>query len=109
MYLVSPGGPKLRKWYGAEEKLPSDGGEPGGEPEEEEDPNTDYVLVTDADSPSGELIVTQLILARRRVKVCVYSQVSNLYKYVHVFAWKDAMLPPAHYSIIRSYTISCPS
>lgn len=64
------GGPKLRKWYGQGER-PADGGglrhgadAPG--PGEELDANVprDAVLVTDADTPMGEFVVLQLILAR---------------------------------------------
>lgn len=62
-------GPKLRRWYGETEKLtfPKDGGEPPEE-EAEEDPDLDgtkeAVLVTDADTPLGELLVLQLVLSR---------------------------------------------
>jgi len=62
-------GPKLRKWYGAGERMPRDGD--GGEGEEEPGPpepeaagGGDGVLVTDADSATGELVLLQLILAR---------------------------------------------
>lgn len=64
------GGPKLRKWYGQGER-PADGGglrhgadAPG--PGEDLDANVprDAVLVTDADTPMGEFVVLQLILAR---------------------------------------------
>lgn len=72
------GGPKLRKWYGAEEELPRDGGvaakgAPGGEEDEGAggDAVRDAVLVTDADSETGQLIVLQLILKRRRVVALV--------------------------------------
>lgn len=63
------GGPKLRKWYG-EGDLPVDGGNPivSNMPEPEdiapEDIERDAVLVTEADSPTGEQVVLQLILAR---------------------------------------------
>ena len=63
------GGPKLRKWYG-EGELPADGGsaviEKMPEPEDiaPEDVKRDAILVTDADSPTGEQVVLQLILAR---------------------------------------------
>lgn len=62
------GGPKLRKWYG-EGELPVDGGDIVGklpEPEDiaPEDTETDAILVTDADSATGEQVVLQLILAR---------------------------------------------
>lgn len=67
-------GPKLRKWYGETDKmvLPKDGG-PANEPEPEggEDGPRDAILVTDADTPMGELIVLQLVLSRARTKVLV--------------------------------------
>ena len=61
------GGPKLRKWYGQGER-PTDGGgmqrkDTAPQEQEPEGPR-DAVLVTDADSPTGEFIVLQLILAR---------------------------------------------
>ncbi len=67
--VIFTGGPKLRKWYG-EGDLPVDGGNSivGNMPEPEdiapEDIERDAVLVTDADSPTGEQVVLQLILAR---------------------------------------------
>lgn len=63
------GGPKLRKWYG-EGDLPLDGGNtivknmPEPQDIAHEDIERDAVLVTDADSPTGEQVVLQLILAR---------------------------------------------
>ncbi|KAL0037538.1 hypothetical protein WJX77_001459 [Trebouxia sp. C0004] len=68
------GGPKLRKWYG-EGELPVDGGSSivSNMPEPEdiapEDVERDAVLVTEADSPTGEQIVLQLILARLPIKI----------------------------------------
>ncbi|PNW86750.1 hypothetical protein CHLRE_02g095133v5 [Chlamydomonas reinhardtii] len=64
-------GPKLRKWYGAGERL-TDGG-PEEEPEEPEEqaPTGDAVLVTDADGGVGEQVVLQLILARQELKLLV--------------------------------------
>ncbi len=62
-------GPKLRKWYGEGERGAAvaqprgPGGAPRGEPDA---PARTAVLVTDADSPTGEQIVLQLILARWR-------------------------------------------
>lgn len=63
------GGPKLRKWYGQGER-PTDGG--GGVPGQDPDPEPEAadaprkcVLVTDAESPTGQAVVLQLILARR--------------------------------------------
>lgn len=69
--LATPGGPKLRRWYGEGGRLPSDGGGlaegdgggGGGEEAEEEGPR-EAVLVTDADGGMGEQVVLQLILAR---------------------------------------------
>lgn len=65
---ATAGGPKLRKWYG-EGELPVDGGDIADkmpEPEDiaPEDIKTDAILVTDADSATGEQVVLQLILAR---------------------------------------------
>lgn len=64
-------GPKLRKWYGEGERLPSDGGgldllrSPDPEPEEDtEDDPKEAILVTNGNSPTGEQIVLQLILSR---------------------------------------------
>ena len=61
----------MRKWYGEGERLPRDGGGSledeagnGAQAEEEAPIVRDSVLVTDADSPMGELVVLQLILAR---------------------------------------------
>lgn len=71
------GGPKLRKWYGAPDQLPRDGGdsrrgEDKKEPlEEEEEGARDAVLVTDADSETGQLLVMELILKRMRVRALV--------------------------------------
>lgn len=68
------GGPKLRKWYG-EGDLPVDGGNSivSNMPEPEdiapENIERDAVLVTEADSPTGEQIVLQLILARLPIKI----------------------------------------
>jgi hypothetical protein len=62
-------GPKMRKWYGETEKLTlahDDGGSPedtGADHEQDEGPRN-AVLVTDADSPLGTLIVLQLVLSR---------------------------------------------
>lgn len=60
------GGPKLRKWYGQGER-PTDGGgiRPSSESEPQVDPDAprDSVLITDADSPTGDAAVLQLILA----------------------------------------------
>ena len=59
----------MRRWYGETEKLtfPKDGG-PTPEEEDDDDPDTDgsrdAILVTDADTPLGELLVLQLVLSR---------------------------------------------
>ncbi|CAI5524169.1 unnamed protein product [Closterium sp. Naga37s-1] len=72
-----PGGPKLRRWYGAADTLPRDGSDEDEEGEETEEEGEegegggDAVLVTDADSDTGQMVVLQLILARRRVRVLV--------------------------------------
>jgi hypothetical protein len=63
---ICTGGPKLRRWYGQGER-PTDGGgmQRGSEPAPQVDPDAprDSVLVTDADSPTGDAVVLQLILA----------------------------------------------
>eukprot|EP00884_Botryococcus_braunii_P017092 jgi/Botrbrau1/4066/Bobra.152_3s0022.1 len=70
-------GPKLRKWYGEGERLPTDGGLSEesvviAESEEEEDSGPhDAVLVTDGSSPTGEQVVLQLVSSRAVVKVLV--------------------------------------
>ena len=69
-YLLHAAGPKLRKWYGEGERMPRDGGnlgddlEPGGPLEERAVVPRTAVLVTNADSPTAEQVVLQLILAR---------------------------------------------
>ena len=67
--MVRAAGPKLRKWYGEGERMPMDGGEEdlADRPdisEPEEDGSKDAILVTDADSPTAEQVVLQLILSR---------------------------------------------
>ncbi|KAK9865755.1 hypothetical protein WJX84_010193 [Apatococcus fuscideae] len=73
------GGPKLRKWYGAPDRIPSE------VPVKELDPGADKlagelaeqtsiqdsILVADGDSPMGEQIILQLILARAKLKALV--------------------------------------
>lgn len=63
--LWCAGGPKLRKWYGQGERPTDGGGMRRSEPTSQIDPNApkDAVLVTDADSPTGDAVVLQLILA----------------------------------------------
>jgi len=77
---VAMAGPKLRKWYGQGERMIRDGGEEeGGEgrAQQEEDEEDGYegegdaILVLDADTPMGEQVVLQLILARAEVKALV--------------------------------------
>ncbi|RWR79531.1 hypothetical protein CKAN_00810700 [Cinnamomum micranthum f. kanehirae] len=66
------GGPKLRKWYGAPDLLPKDGGyleEEDESPEAEE--VRDAVLVTNGDSEMGQMVILSLILKRARVKALV--------------------------------------
>lgn len=76
--VVHTGGPKLRKWYG-EGDLPVDGGNSivSNMPEPEdiapENIERDAVLVTEADSPTGEQIVLQLILARYYTERSIWS------------------------------------
>ena len=68
---VIEGGPKLRRWYGAEKKVPREPGEAveeeAGEPEE--DGVTDAVLVTEADSALGEAVVFALLVAGVRIRL----------------------------------------
>ncbi|XP_078429458.1 NAD(P)-binding Rossmann-fold superfamily protein isoform X1 [Wolffia australiana] len=66
------GGPKLRKWYGAPDLLPIDG---GSEDEQDLDLETeeprDAILVTDGDSEIGQMVILALIVNRARVKALV--------------------------------------
>ncbi|XP_062211512.1 uncharacterized protein LOC133912675 isoform X2 [Phragmites australis] len=66
------GGPKLRRWYGAPDLLPKDG---GAESEEDESPDIeeprDAVLVTNGDSEIGQMVILALILKRTRIKALV--------------------------------------
>ncbi|CAM0873331.1 unnamed protein product [Alopecurus aequalis] len=67
------GGPKLRKWYGAPDLLPKDGGAEGEEdesPVDIEDPR-DAVLVTNGESEIGQMVMLSLILKRARIKALV--------------------------------------
>ncbi|XP_039145267.1 uncharacterized protein LOC120282512 [Dioscorea cayenensis subsp. rotundata] len=65
------GGPKLRRWYGAPDLLPKD----GGLEEEDESPEIeevrDCVLVTDGESEMGQMVILSLILKRARIKALV--------------------------------------
>jgi hypothetical protein len=58
----------MRRWYGQGERPTEEdeegGGVPQGEEEDEDVGEGDAILVTDADSPLGEQIILQLILAR---------------------------------------------
>ena len=59
---LAAAGPKLRKWYGEGERKQGNKKQSG--PGDEEEEPRDAILVTDADSPLGELVLLQLILAR---------------------------------------------
>ncbi|ONK74988.1 uncharacterized protein A4U43_C03F12150 [Asparagus officinalis] len=66
------GGPKLRKWYGAPDLLPKDGGVEAKEDDNAEDDEVrDAVLVTDGESEMGQMVILLLILRRARVKALV--------------------------------------
>ena len=60
-------GPKLRKWYGEGERgaAVAQPGRPGADGGAAPSVQRTAVLVTDADSATGEQVVLQLILARR--------------------------------------------
>lgn len=69
-------GPKLRRWYGQGDILPSDGGPAGPErqqPEPQEEPvgPREFVLVTEAEGIMGEAVLLELILLRASVKAVV--------------------------------------
>ncbi|KAL5219246.1 hypothetical protein ABZP36_019930 [Zizania latifolia] len=66
------GGPKLRRWYGAPDLLPKDGGaeDEEQEPSDIEEPR-DAVLVTNGDSEMGQMVILSLILKRARIKAFV--------------------------------------
>lgn len=66
------GGPKLRKWYGATDNLPGDGGQQQeGENSSDVDEIRDAVLVTDGDSEIGQMVILSLIVKRARIKALV--------------------------------------
>ncbi|XP_068659916.1 uncharacterized protein At2g37660, chloroplastic isoform X1 [Aristolochia californica] len=65
------GGPKLRKWYGAPDLLPKDGGLAEEEDESQEEEMKDAILVTNGDSEIGEMVIVSLIVKRARVKALV--------------------------------------
>jgi hypothetical protein len=67
--LLVAAGPKLRKWYGEGERQPKDGGSDPEEEEEDEEAG-ESILVTDADTPTGELLLLQLMLARYSLPPC---------------------------------------
>ncbi|KAF6157112.1 hypothetical protein GIB67_041573 [Kingdonia uniflora] len=68
----SAGGPKLRKWYGASDLLPKDGGLEDKEDEATEvEELRDVVFVTDGDSEIGQMVILSLIVKRARVKALV--------------------------------------
>ncbi|XP_020599147.1 uncharacterized protein LOC110038601 isoform X9 [Phalaenopsis equestris] len=66
------GGPKLRKWYGASNILPKDGGlkEENDESYEIEEAR-DAVLVTNGESEIGQMVILLLIVKRARIKALV--------------------------------------
>ncbi|XP_073103913.1 uncharacterized protein [Elaeis guineensis] len=65
------GGPKLRKWYGAPDRLPKDGGLEVENESSEIEEVRDAVLVTDGESEIGQMVILSLILKRARVKALV--------------------------------------
>lgn len=70
------GGPKLRKWYGAPDQLRKDFGESEllettSEEHQMTDEVRDAILVTDADSMTGQLVLLSLIVKRARVRALV--------------------------------------
>ncbi|XP_020105288.1 uncharacterized protein LOC109721887 isoform X1 [Ananas comosus] len=73
------GGPKLRRWYGAPDLLPKDGG-----PESQEDESSeieevrDAVLVTDGESEIGQMVILLLILKRARIKAIVKDKLAAI-------------------------------
>ncbi|PIA28482.1 hypothetical protein AQUCO_06900038v1 [Aquilegia coerulea] len=77
------GGPKLRKWYGAPDLLPKDGGQEQDQtndsPEKEE--IRDAVLVTDGDTEIGQMVILALIIKRARVKALVKDKRAALEAY----------------------------
>lgn len=80
------GGPKLRKWYGQGERPTDGGGFPGDKkPDPKQPPPVDVprdsILVTDADSPTGQAVVLQLILARQKVRALVRSAEATAKEY----------------------------
>ncbi|MCO5608555.1 hypothetical protein L7F22_062766 [Adiantum nelumboides] len=73
---IEAGGPKLRKWYGAPKPDLRDGKDSdsvGNTSEESQisDEVRDAVLVTDADSVTGQLVLLSLILRRVRIRALV--------------------------------------
>eukprot|EP00879_Flechtneria_rotunda_P020623 GHRR01021702.1.p1 GENE.GHRR01021702.1~~GHRR01021702.1.p1 ORF type:complete len:314 (+),score=130.01 GHRR01021702.1:841-1782(+) len=81
--MLSTAGPKMRKWYGQQSSLPQDGGvEPDPEQQQPQEPDVEHdsegnvVLVTDADTPTGELVVLQLILLRANIRIVVKDTVA---------------------------------
>lgn len=66
------GGPKLRKWYGAPDRLPKDGSVLEEDDKfSEKDEVRDAVLVTDGDDDIGQMIILSLIVKRTPVKALV--------------------------------------
>ncbi|XP_008798856.1 uncharacterized protein At2g37660, chloroplastic [Phoenix dactylifera] len=65
------GGPKLRKWYGAPDLLPEDGGLEVEDESSEIEEVRDAVLVTDGESEIGQMVILSLILKRAPIKALV--------------------------------------
>lgn len=65
------GGPKLRKWYGASDEPRRWKEETAGKGGEEGEQRDGSVLVVGGDTPVGELVVLQLVLASARVTALV--------------------------------------
>ena len=73
--MLLTAGPKLRRWYGegervTEEFLLDDADLSDDLPAPAPSTERESVLVTDADSPMGEQIILQLILARWALNTC---------------------------------------
>ncbi|KAJ3672520.1 hypothetical protein LUZ60_007241 [Juncus effusus] len=64
------GGPKLRKWYGASERRPKDGGAQEDESDDIEE-TRDAVLVTEGESEMVQMVILSLIVKRARIKALV--------------------------------------
>lgn len=73
-------GPKMRKWYGQADREELEtrrrGEDPDQQQEEEEEGDGAAILVTDADTPIGEQVVLQLILAGAEIRILVKDTVA---------------------------------